>query len=175
LRHLAATEDLPSERGCREILLHAGVTRARVAHSEAVAAVAAALTAALDERGWCLCLPLVVAAALLHDVARAEPRHGVAGAELLERLGHARVARVVRHHMRLGEALTDRLDETQVVYLADKLVQDDRLSGVEARFAARLERWADDTAALRGIRERLDEARLVQARVEAALGRPLSR
>ena len=120
-------------------------------------------------------MPLVVAAALLHDVARAEPRHGDAGAALLERLGYPRVARVVRRHMRLGAAAGDDLDETQVVYLADKLVQDDRLVGLDERFAVRLERHAGDAAALEGVRARREEARLVQARVEAALGRPLGR
>ena len=118
-------------------------------------------------------MPLVVSAALLHDVARAEPRHGDAGAELLERLGYSRVARIVRRHMRLGDALGDDLDETQVVYLADKLVQEDRIVGVEERFAVRFARYAGDPAALEGVRARLAEARLIQARVEAVLGRPL--
>lgn len=96
LRELAATEDLPSEDGCFGLLREAGVSPERVAHSRAVAAVAsAALAAALNERGQCLCVPLVVVAALLHDVARAEPRHGEAAATLLERLGYARVAPIV--------------------------------------------------------------------------------
>jgi molybdenum cofactor cytidylyltransferase len=173
LRGLATAEQLPSEQRCLELLREAGLTAGRIAHCEAVAAVAAALTAALNERDQCLCAPLVVVAALLHDVARAEPRHGDAGAALLERLGYARVARIVRRHMRLGEALGDDLDETQVVFLADKLVQDDRIVGLDARFAVRFARWAGDDAALEGVRERLEEARLVQARVEAVLGRAL--
>ncbi len=173
LRGLAAKEDLPSERRCLDLLRESGVPPERAAHCEAVAAVAGALTAALNEREQCLCVPLVVAAALLHDVARAEPRHGDAGADLLERLGYPRVARIVRRHVYLGAALRDDLDETQVVYLADKLVQDDRIVGVEERFAARFARYAGDRAALEGVRARLQEARLVQARVAAALGRPL--
>ena len=173
LRELAATEDLPSEHRCLELLREGGVAPERIAHSEAVAAVGTALTTALKEREQCLCVPLVVSAALLHDVARAEPRHGDAGAELLERLGYSRVARIVRRHMRLGDALGDDLDETQVVYLADKLVQEDRIVGVEERFAVRFARYAGDPAALEGVRARLAEARLIQARVEAVLGRPL--
>jgi CTP:molybdopterin cytidylyltransferase MocA/HD superfamily phosphodiesterase len=175
LRAAVAAEDLPSERRCQELLHDGGVPPQRIAHSRAVAAVAAALTAALNERDQCLCVPLVVAGALLHDVARAEPHHGGAGADLLERLGYPRVAPLVRHHMRLGEAAGDEIGEAQVVYLADKLVQDDRLVGLEARFAVRLARHAADPEALRGVRARLEEARLVQARVEAILGRPLGR
>ena len=60
----------------------------------------------------------------------------------------------------------------KVVFLADKLVQDDKVVGLEARFAARLERFAGDPEALAGVCARLEEARLVQARLEAVLGRP---
>ena len=60
-----------------------------------------------------------------------------------------------------------------MVYLADKLVQDERLVGLDERFAVRLERHAGDASALEAVRARREEARLVQARVEAALGRPL--
>ena len=118
--------------------------RDRIAHSGPSPPSPPRSTAALNERGQCLCVPLVVAAALLHDVARAEPRHGDAGA------GAARAPRLrarrplVRRHMRLGDAAGDDLDETQVVYLADKLVQDDRIVGVDARFAVRLARYAGD-------------------------------
>ena len=173
LRAAAASEDLPSERRCLELLEENGATERRIAHSEAVAAVAAALSAALNERQQCLCVPLVVAAALLHDVARAEPRHAEAGAALLERLGYPRVAGVVRHHMSLATAAGDDLDETQVVFLADKLVQDERLVGLDERFAVRLARHAGDASALEAVRARREGARLVQARVEAAIGRPL--
>lgn len=174
LRAQAVTEDLPSERRCYELLLDNGVPPARISHSRAVATVAAALTAALNERGQSLCVPLVVTAALLHDVARAEPHHGDAGAALLEELGYARLAPLVRRHMRLGEAAGADVDETQVVYLADKLVQEDLIVGVDARFAVRLERYAGDPEAQDGVRARLEEASLVQARVEAILGRPLA-
>ncbi len=173
LRAAAAAEDLPSELRCLELLRERGASEGLVAHSLAVAAVAAALATALNERDQCLCVPLVVAAALLHDVARAEPRHAEAGAALLERLGYWRVAPAVRRHMRLDEAAGGDLDEAQVLFLADKLVQDDGLAGSDARFAQRLRRHAGDEAALRGVRERLEEARLVQARVETVLGRSL--
>ena len=74
----------------------------RVAHSRAVAAVAAALAAALNARGQHLCEPLVLAGGLLHDIARAQPRHPDAGADLLEGLGYPRAAGVVRLHMELA-------------------------------------------------------------------------
>jgi hypothetical protein len=75
--------------------------------------------------------------------------------------------------MRLADTAEDDLGEAQLVYLADKLVLGDRLVSLDERFAARLAQVGDDPAAHEGVLLRLEEARLVQARVERALGRPL--
>jgi molybdenum cofactor cytidylyltransferase len=169
----ARCEELPSEPRCLELLREREAGPGLVAHAAAVAAVAAALAAALNQRRQYLLVPLVAAAALLHDVARAEPRHAGAGAALLERLGYARLAPVVRRHMELGDAAGGTLDEALVVYLADKLVRGDRYVGLEERFAERLERGGRDSATRKAILARRDEACRVEARVEAVLGRPL--
>ena len=144
----------------------------RVAHSRAVAAVAAALAAALDARGQHLCEPLVLAGGLLHDIARAQPRHPDAGADLLEGLGYPRAAGVVRLHMELAGGAGADVDEAQVVFLADKLVQGDRVVGLEERFAVRLIRHRGDPAALAAVRRRKAQAETVLANVEKVLGRP---
>jgi hypothetical protein len=106
-------------------------------------------------------------------VARDQPRHAEAGADVLGRLGHSRVAAVVLRHMGLDEA-GDDVGEVEVVYLADKLVEGDRLVGLDARFAARLERFARYPAALAGATARRDEAERVLRRVEGVLGRPVA-
>jgi molybdenum cofactor cytidylyltransferase len=169
----ARREELPSELRCLELLRERGAGPGLIAHAAAVAAVAASLAAALNERRQYLLVPLVKAAALLHDVARAEPQHAAAGAALLEQLGYARLAPVVRSHMELGDAADGALDEAQVVYLADKLVRGDRYTGLEVRFAERLERDGRDPAAREAILARRDEACRVEASIEAVLGRPL--
>ena len=136
-------------------------------------AVATALTTALNERRQHLVAPLVTAGALLHDIAREQPRHADAGADLLERLHYRRVAAVVRPHVRLGDRAGDEPDEAQVVYLADKLVQGTRVVGLDARFAVRLERFAGDPEARAAVLERKEEAARVLRRVERILGAPV--
>jgi molybdenum cofactor cytidylyltransferase len=173
LEAAARGESLPAEARCVELLRNQGASPAVVAHSRAVADAATALAVALNRRDQHLCVPLVTAAALLHDVARARPRHDEAGAALLERLGYARLAPLVRGHMRLPEDAGEDLDEAQIVYLADKLVAEDRYVGLPARFAARREQVAGDPRAEESVRLREREARLVQERVERILGRPL--
>ena len=78
-RDYVAAEGIPDEARCLDLLREAGVPQTVVAHSLAVAGVAAALTARLNERELHLNARLVVAAALLHDIARAEHDHARAG------------------------------------------------------------------------------------------------
>jgi molybdenum cofactor cytidylyltransferase len=165
---------LPDEARCLELLADYAAPQPRVAHSRAVAAVATALAAALDARGQHLCAPLVLAGALLHDIARDQPHHADAGADLLGHLRYPRAAAVVRRHMELGEGAGEDLDEAHVVYLADKLVHGDRVVGLDERFAARLDRHRGDPPALAAVRARKAEADHVLACAEKLLGRPVA-
>lgn len=169
-RSLALAIRLPSEKRCLAILRQHGAPAGLVGHSRAVAAVATALTSALNEQGHHLCLPLVVAAALLHDVARAEPDHAEAGADLLEEMGYPRVGAVVRQHMDLADRSASDIGEVEVLYLADKLVLGQRLVALEDRFASRLSEFSHDPAALAAARSRMDVALAVRGRVEDVLG-----
>lgn len=173
MRRWAADEDLPDEQRCHELLREHGASAELIAHSEAVAAVAVALTNALNEHAQHLCLPLVAAAALLHDIARAAPRHAEAGGRLLEGLGYRRLSPVVRPHMDLGPAAGADVGETAVVFLADKLVLGDRLVTVEERFDARMRPLAGWPDALAGAQARRVAAVRVRESVERVLGHAL--
>ncbi|MGE5228880.1 MAG: DVU_1551 family NTP transferase [Deltaproteobacteria bacterium] len=172
MRGLAAGEGLPDAARCLRLLAERGVPRERIDHSLVETAVATAHTTALNERRQHLIAPLVTAGALLHDVAREQPRHAEAGAALLERLGYPRVAAVVRPHVRLGPRAGDEPDEAQVVYLADKLVQGSSVAGLDARFAVRLDRVGGPEARA-AVLERKEEAVRVLRRVEQVLGAPV--
>ena len=89
-----AGETIPDAASCLALLRDARVPSGVVAHSRAVARVAAALTERVNERGLHLNARLVEAAALLHDIARTERDHAHAGAARLGDLGYRRVAAV---------------------------------------------------------------------------------
>jgi molybdenum cofactor cytidylyltransferase len=167
-------EAIPDEARCAALLDAGGLSDGRIAHSRAVAEVAVAIAQALNEHGSRLCIPLVRAGGLLHDVARGQERHADAGADLLERSGYPRVAAVVRLHMDLGGPGGDTVDEARVVFLADKLVKGDRVVGLERRFAVRFARWAGDPAMLATTYRRKAQAEDVLARVEELIGRPVT-
>jgi molybdenum cofactor cytidylyltransferase len=173
LDEAASAESLPGEERCHEILRERAVSAAVIAHSRTVAAVAAALAIALNERGQHLCLPLIVAAALLHDVARGEARHAEAGAALIESLGYARVAAPIRRHMDLRTEASGDFGEAAVLYLADKLVLGDQIVGLDERFVARARQMAGDPAALAGVESRKAAALAACRCVEEVLGHRL--
>jgi CTP:molybdopterin cytidylyltransferase MocA len=171
---LARANALPDEAACARILVARSAPPGLVAHSRAVMKVAVALASALNASDQHVCLRLITAAALLHDVARAERDHASAGAALIGSLGYPRVAEVVKRHVDLGAGAGTDIGEAEIVFLADKLVLGERTVTLEERFAPRLREFGDDPRALAAVQSRLAAAQAVRARVEAALGRPLT-
>ena len=189
-----ADETIPGATRCLELLRELGAPPAVVAHSRAVARVAVALAARLNERELHLDARLVEAAGLLHDIARLQPDHARAGAALLGDLGYRRVAAVTAHHMDLqpeveGESelegrpfastgpATAREErhlpgEAEVLYLADKLVAGTDVVSLPERLAARLQGLAAEPGAQARARERLGRAEEFARVVEALIGEP---
>lgn len=125
---------------CLALLEAAGVPERVKAHCLAVAAealrIAEALPVALDRQ-------LIEYAALLHDIARAYPKHPQTGAAWLRALGYGQVADIVQlHHDHDGE----RLDEAAILFIADKRVKEAELVPLETRFAASAQRCRNDAA-----------------------------
>ena len=116
----------PDDELCLELLRAVGTPERVVRHCAAVADRASELASALG-----MDVHMVRAAAYLHDIAREYPNHPDVGAGWLDELGYSEVADMVRlHHSHDGGAL----DEAAAVYLADKLVMDDRPCTLRERF-----------------------------------------
>ena len=108
-----------------------------------MAALADELGAALREKGVLLDAEAVHAAALLHDIARAEKDHPAIGALWLRELGYPELSEIVRQH---HDPDGTQIDEAAVVYIADKAVRGDMRCGIEERFAASLKKCATPEA-----------------------------
>jgi len=174
LAKLAVRERVPLPAACRELLARLGTPAPVVAHSEAVAAGARRLGAALRTSGVWLDVKLLEAAALLHDIARATPTHAEAGAAVLDAEGYPRVAAVVCCHMQLPGPPPELPGEREVLYLADKLTVGSRAVGLDARRERAEAVFASDPEALKAALERLEAARVIAARIESLARRPLS-
>lgn len=118
---------------CHALLTAAGTPERVQRHCEAVADKAVALAQHLNGS---LDLPKLRAAALLHDIARTEPDHAAVGASWLTALGYPELAELVAVHHDLKTEQETELTEASVLYLADKLIREDREVTLEQRFAA---------------------------------------
>ena len=125
---------------CLTLLDAAGVPEHVKAHCQAVAAEALRIA---DELPVALDRQLIEHAALLHDIARLQPKHPQTGAAWLRALGYDRVADVVEpHHDHNGE----RLDEAAVLFIADKCVKEAGPVPLEERFAKSALRCTDEAS-----------------------------
>lgn len=144
------------------------------AHGRAVAELALHIGRALAAAGCRLDLDLIYASALVHDMARGGPDHARRGADILRGLDMPLMAEIVAAHMDLDVAKGSPIREAEVVFLADKLICEDRWVGIEGRFAPRLCDCRADPRAAASIRSKREAARRSAERVESVIGRPLA-
>jgi putative nucleotidyltransferase with HDIG domain len=144
-----------------------------VHHCKAVARLALGLGKALNTAGCAMDLDLIVAAGLLHDLARKEPQHATVAAQTLAGMGFPKVADVVGAHMDIIINDEDPIEEKELLYLVDKLVQGDQAVPLESRLREMKEIYTDDLAALKAIELRFRNALLIQQKLEATTGKSL--
>lgn len=163
-----------SDEDCLYLLGILGVPHNVQRHCQAVADLTSALGRALEQQGQVLDLNLLRSASLLHDLAKGVRKHAVVAQEILQTMGLKRLGEVVGHHMVIPPELvrSRTLSEEELVYLADKLVQEDRIVTLEERTRQALREHTGDEAALRAVKERMKLAARILGKVEAALGRP---
>lgn len=104
------------------------------AHCRAVAKVAQGIAAELNKHGYDLDTDLVRSTSLVHDVARTWEDHALKGYEILHEMGYEDEAQIVKVHMTYPSFNpTDKLNECDIVCLADRLVREDRYVGLDRR------------------------------------------
>lgn len=160
---------VPSRAEAAAILLELDPPPWLIAHSAAVAEIAAHLAERIAERGTKVNAELVEAAALLHDVDKTRPLaglrdaldHGAAGAAWLAGRGHAELGPPVANHpaTRLADdahyaawTKTGTLEE-QIVAYADKRAMQD-LVEMDARYDEWLRRFPTEADTTRLGRQR---------------------
>lgn len=167
MRALAAGREIPTRAECEAILAGRLVEQFVVRHSRVVARVARRIADALVLSGLPLNVELVQAGALLHDLAKGKPDHAAAGAEILRAMDFPQVAMIVGAHTESD--FTGSLDESAIVYLADKLVRGEEVVSIDQRFQLALTRFSDRPLALRAALNRKAVVKAVAKAVEDQL------
>lgn len=131
---------IPNKEDCLRLMSQNGMLDHIIDHSIMVARVALFLSVRLNRRGQRLNLPLVEAAALLHDLTKTEclrtkEDHALTGSRLLKEMGYERIGEIVAEHIHLSKKIDPSwVSEEEVVNYADKRVQHDRIVNLEERF-----------------------------------------
>jgi putative nucleotidyltransferase with HDIG domain len=140
--------DLPTPAECLRVLSAYSVPHHIVRHSEKVALLARKLAGDLQDA--CPCgpdVPLVESAALLHDIAKASSRagladHAVEGGKILRALGMPRVAHLVDLHIDPGPAASSaKITDAELLAYSDKRVLHQRVVSLDERFDDLLRRY----------------------------------
>jgi putative nucleotidyltransferase with HDIG domain len=164
---------VPSTAECFQILEENQADELVLVHCRMVARLALALARRLNIAGAGLDEDLVVAGALLHDIARQQPEHPQAGAALLQSKGYPRVAEIVARHMDLEVAEEGPISETEVVFLADKSVKGGKVICASERLAEKLAKYGNDPEACSMVLHRMKQAGLIKKKAEKKLGFPV--
>jgi len=145
-----ARRPLPDIADCMSLLSREDSTGRLAGHSLAVAAVAYRLATELRHHGVDIDGLLVHRGALLHDLDKlsttsgTDYEHGRLAGLWLRRAGQEELAKIAEQHVAsalLDRRLKDLSWETKVVHYADKLVEENKLVGLDARWRRLLGRY----------------------------------
>lgn len=170
-------EHFPSRRECEALWAKYDVPENVVNHCCMVAEWSRILAIRLNQVGLPLDAGLTAAAARVHDLVKGHKDHAYAGGSILRELGFPRVADIVASHMELpskdGSSRAEFLDESDLVYLADKLIRGDEFVSLEERFRGSISRFCSNPEILRAVLRRYEDARRIKSRIEELLQTPL--
>jgi len=141
-----------------------------ILHCREVTKVAYGLAERLNRCGYHMDLELIRGAGLAHDIARTCEEHWNVGADILLGKGYPQEADIVRHHMFYQFNPVDRLTETDMVCLGDRLVKEHTYVGVDERFQYIMDKAPDRPDIHARLIERREEMRHLLSQIEDKIG-----
>jgi len=128
---------IPGIDQCLALMADEGMLANIRDHSLVVAGIAEGIRVRLAENGVTVPRDLVLAGALLHDIAKTHCleescNHARLGAEICRERGYPEVARIVADHVFLPR-VPERADAACLVYYADKRVNHDQVVSISER------------------------------------------
>jgi molybdenum cofactor cytidylyltransferase len=151
----------PSVEMCKKIQEYFEVPDNVLRHSGKVAEMALNICQYLwDEKGIKLNKRTIIAAGLLHDIAKGKKEHDKVAAKWLRDMGYIEVSKIVAEHMNLLK-VSEIPTEKEVIYLADKLVKEDTLVSIDDRFSFKEKLYKNDRELLDRIKAKKKQALMI--------------
>lgn len=136
--------DIPSYEQCLEIQNFFNMNDNINAHCSKVCEIAQGIGKQFMDKGINVNMKLIIAASLLHDIAKGIKHHDKVGAKFMKEMGFYDVSDIILNHMSLNDPIVKEPYEKYIVYLADKLVKGDSYVGVNNRFDAKILKTKDE-------------------------------
>ncbi|MBI4858214.1 MAG: NTP transferase domain-containing protein [Acetobacterium woodii] len=166
-----ARQNTPNPNEC-EALLDIFQTPAKVRkHSQKVKEVALKIATQLTDMGVEIDTDSLAAAALLHDIVKTEKYHPEKGALILKKMGYEKIGNMILTHMDIEVENNDPISEREILYLADKLVQEDQFVKLSIRKAEIQEKFRYQPEALEKINKRYQDAEMIIEKIETVTGK----
>ena len=158
---------------CFDMLKEYGTPPHVIRHCEGVAEVATRVGKALNDHGYHLDIGLIEDAGLLHDLARVKDEHWNAAADYLRERGYTAQADIIKQHMFYNPfSPVDKITETDLVCLGDRLVKEGDYVGTQERMdyiIKKAKRRHDETAVTRIMEKQDDQKRFIND-IESVIG-----
>jgi len=133
-----------SESLCNELFDRAKTPQHIRNHGFAVGKLSEQMAKKLAANGHFTNILLCKSAGTLHDILRLEKKHSEAGADFLKKQGYEAVSQIVLRHM-TSDGLEPELNESAIVFLADKLIRETELVSPKERYAPAFEKFPEGT------------------------------
>ncbi len=137
----------PSEMECMRIIEEHDMFPNIIEHSIQVKNVSVAIYKNLVNSAG-ISLPLIIAASLLHDIAKTSSikqndlRHDLTGGKMLREMGFDEIAEIVENHVVFTGFNPDGpVTEKEIVFYADKRVMHDRIVTIDTRVEDLVQRY----------------------------------
>ena len=161
----------PTEKECLALMYENGVDEHIIAHSQAVEKMVQIILFELSCIKIVLDKNTLLAAALLHDIARKEKNHADVGALKLKTLGYEAIGNIIATHMDIVVDENVPLNENELLFLADKLVSEDEVCGFEKRFEKAFLKCEGNLEAQKNIMKRLNATKMIINKIENLTGK----
>ena len=165
-----------NNKTCLRILHQEKVPIHIIRHCVIVSRVGCNIAHNLALKGDKLDIDIIRVGALLHDIAKKKAMeqgedHAEMGAQLLESMGHHRIAEIIRQHVFLKQPFERQksLSEELVVNYADKRVMHTMVVSLEVRFRDLLIRYGKNRMAVEKINELFEQSRLMEEMIFSRL------
>ena len=156
----------PTKEECLAIMLENDVPENIIKHCEAVEKMVCNVYEQVSKFGLDVDINTLSAAAWLHDIARTEKNHAQVGAANMRAMGYDSIGDIIATHMDIDVDMQASLTANELLFLADKLVDEDEVCGFEKRFEKAYKKCEGNAEAQRHITRRLEATKAIIAKIE---------